>query len=134
MSEEKKAKKNSEKIAVILIRGLVGVNKKIKDTIYLLKLRKKHTCVIINNTDSNIGMIKKIKDYVTYGYVSAKILKELVSKKGRKDSNGKLKPFFELPPPIGGFEKKGIKKSFKQGGALGNRGLEINILIKKMLR
>ena len=117
-----------------MIRGLVGVNKKIKDTIYLLKLRKKHTCVIINNTDSNIGMIKKIKDYVTYGYVSAKILKELVSKKGRKDSNGKLKPFFELPPPIGGFEKKGIKKSFKQGGALGNRGLEINILIKKMLR
>ena len=45
----------------------------------------------------------------------------------------KLKPFFRLHPPKGGFEKAGIKKPFTVKGALGYRGDKINDLIKKML-
>jgi len=121
------------KFAVILIRGLVGSRKPIRDTLAMLRLKKKHACVVVENTPSYNGMLVKVKDYVTYGEISDETYKELVSKRGKKDKEGKLKPFFELAPPKGGFEKNGIKKSFQQGGVLGYRKEKINDLIKKML-
>ncbi len=42
-----------------------------------------------------------------------------------------VKPIFRLNPPKNGYE--GIKRSFKNGGALGYRGKEINKLIEKMI-
>ena len=138
---EKKAKKTEskhvkkEKFAVVLIRGLIGINKDIKKTLYLLKLRKKHVCVVIENNESNRGMLKKAKDYITYGEIDEKTLKELLSKRGKEDhgNKGKLKPFFELAPPRKGFERKGTKKSFMDGGALGYRGNKINDLVTRMI-
>ncbi|MBW2970579.1 hypothetical protein KY320_00300, partial [Candidatus Woesearchaeota archaeon] len=48
--------------------------------------------------------------------------------------NGKkLKPYFRLSPPRGGFERKGVKNSFKSGGAAGYRGSKMNELIKRMI-
>jgi len=41
-----------------------------------------------------------------------------------------LKPVFRLHPPRKGYE--GIKRSFKEGGALGYRGEKINQLIRRM--
>ena len=41
-----------------------------------------------------------------------------------------LKPVFRLHPPRKGYE--GIKRSFKEGGALGYRGDKINQLIRRM--
>jgi large subunit ribosomal protein L30 len=41
-----------------------------------------------------------------------------------------LKPLFRLHPPRKGYE--GIKRSFKEGGALGYRGDKINMLIRRM--
>lgn len=41
------------------------------------------------------------------------------------------KPIFRLHPPIKGYE--GIKRSYRNGGALGYRGEAINDLINKML-
>lgn len=41
------------------------------------------------------------------------------------------KPIFRLHPPRKGYE--GIKRSYKSGGALGYRGEDINILVKRML-
>jgi len=42
-----------------------------------------------------------------------------------------VKPIFRLRPPKKGYE--GSKKSFRNGGALGYRGEEINDLIERML-
>ena len=53
-------------------------------------------------------------------------------KKPLKEIPG-LKQFFRLHPPVGGFERKGIKKPYSIGGALGYRKEKINDLIKKML-
>jgi large subunit ribosomal protein L30 len=41
------------------------------------------------------------------------------------------KPIFRLHPPRKGYE--GIKRSYVSGGALGYRGKDINILVKRML-
>lgn len=44
-----------------------------------------------------------------------------------------IKPVFRMRPPSKGYERKGIKKSFAIGGALGYRGGRINELIERML-
>ena len=38
----------TEKIAIILIRGLIGVKKNIKDTLTMLNLHRKHFCKILD--------------------------------------------------------------------------------------
>ena len=121
------------KIAIILIRGRIGTHRDVKYTLDLLRLKKKHVCVVIEEKEETKGMLQKIKDYVTWGTIDEETYKELVDKRGVKDSEGKLKPFFSMHPPKGGFERKGTKVPFGLGGALGNRKEKINELIKKML-
>ncbi|MCF7798709.1 uL30 family ribosomal protein [Candidatus Woesearchaeota archaeon] len=118
------------KIAVILVRGLVGVNRDIKETLAYLNIRKKHACVIVDDTPVIRGMLKKAQSYITFGPVSEELLAELITKRGTKSKENKV---FFLAPPIGGFEKKGIKQSFVAGGVLGDRKEAINILLKKMI-
>lgn len=45
----------------------------------------------------------------------------------------KIKPVFRLKPPSKGYDRQGIKKSFVEGGALGNRKEKINDLLKRMI-
>ncbi len=118
------------KLAVILIRGLVGINRNIKETLAFLNLRKKHACVIVEDSPTIRGMLKKSQDYITFGPISEEVLKELITKRGKKSKENRI---FFLAPPIGGFERKGIKKSFVTGGVLGNRKEAINELLKKMM-
>ena len=147
MSEESKP---NVKYAVIRIRGLVRVKKEINHTMELMKLYRRNYCVFIDKKD--FGMIKKVKDYVTYGEIDDATYKELIEKRGEeykgreKDAKGKIeykkfilvngkkhKPFFRLSPPRKGFGRKGIKVSFKAHGALGYRADKINELIKRMI-
>ena len=44
-----------------------------------------------------------------------------------------LEPVFRLNPPKKGHERKGIKKHYRLGGALGYRGMEIKELIMRMI-
>lgn len=140
------------KLAVVRVRGPVRVNKEINDTLDMLHMERVSSCTILEGTPEVYGMLRKVKDYITYGEVDEPTYKAIIEKrsepfKGRlTDSKGKiqynkfitvdgkkLKPYFRLSPPRGGYERKGIKWSFKQGGALGYRGKEINKLIMKMI-
>jgi len=120
------------RIAVIRIRGLVRIKKEIEDTLTMLRLKKKNSCVILENNPSSLGMVKKVRDYVTYGEIDDETYKLIMDKQkiiGSKEGSCCLR----LKPPKGGFERKGIKVSFSAGGALGYRGDKINILIEKMV-
>lgn len=44
-----------------------------------------------------------------------------------------IKPVFRLNSPKKGFERKGMKATYKEGGCLGNRGTDINDLIERMM-
>lgn len=143
-------------LAVIRVRGLIGIERKIKDTMNMLHLKKKHNCVILpENNPVYLGMVIKIKDYVTFGAVSDETLKLLLSKclkrKDKKKVSAELVektlkilkegrllkdveeiiPVLSLNPPKKGFEKEGIKKTYVQGGALGKRD-NMDDLIKRM--
>jgi len=125
------------KLAVILIRGVINTSFTVRETLFMLRLRKKFSCVIIPNTPAYRGMLNKCKDYITWGEIDTETEKELKEKRGRKtkDKQGKEKdvPYFRLHPPIKGFERKGIKVSFKSGGVLGYRVDKINNLLKRMI-
>ena len=133
---EKPAEKSSKlvaNIAVIRVRGAPRMRGDIEDTLTMLRLHRTQTCIILKNTPSNMGMVRKAKDYITWGEIDDVTLKELVTKKGEPNPKDKkiTKPFFRLNPPRGGYG--GNKKPFSKGGALGDRKEKINELIRRML-
>lgn len=121
------------KIALVLVRGLIGISSDIKETLFRLGLKRKFSCTVVEDTPVNLGMIQKVKDYVTFGNITEETHKMLIEKRGEKDLEGNVKKMFRLHPPRGGFERKGIKKSFVVGGVLGNRKEKMNDLIQKMI-
>lgn len=75
------------RIAVIQIRGGIGIKDKIKNTLNLLRLFKKNSCVIINETPSFMGMLNSLKDYVTWGEINKETFRLLLEKRGRLPGN-----------------------------------------------
>ena len=116
-------------ICIIRIRGQIGLKKDVVETLNRLRVRKKYACVVLNPGKEQQGMIKKVDNFVAYGEIDEETYKELKEKRGRKDKDGKLKPFFRLHPP-----RKGINaKLHFPKGVLGNNGKKINDLVRRML-
>lgn len=78
------------KIAVIRIRGKINIKKDIKDTLNMLRLYNKNYCVIIDNKPLKVGMIKKVKDYITWGEIEEDTLKSLLQNRGKLPGNKRL--------------------------------------------
>jgi large subunit ribosomal protein L30 len=150
--------------AVVRIRGTVKLRGDITDTLRMLRLNRVNHCVIIPENPYYIGMLNKVKDYVTWGNVDVDTLTMILHHYARasgqrlndsfikkntsykslrsyakavsegKEVLSKLKgvnPVLRLHPPIKGYE--GVKKPFKDGGALGFRGPEIGRLLVRMI-
>ena len=90
--KEKKGRVVVEEKHLIVIRvgGTVNVRKEINDTLKMLRLHKPHHAVIVKNTPSIIGMIRKVKDYVAYGEIDGETLVKLLNKRGRLSGNRRL--------------------------------------------
>lgn len=94
-------------IAIIRIRGQINLEEKQKETLSRLRLRKKYSCVVLENpNEAQMGMIKKSRNFISYGEISEETHKKLLSARGEKDKEGNLKPFFRLHPPRGGANTK----------------------------
>jgi len=119
------------KIAVIRITGQIGLRKEIVETLQRLRLRRKYVCVVFDKpTKVQLGMIKKVRDFVAFGEISDDTYKELVGKRGQKDKEGKLKPFLRLNPARGGMD---TKKHFGVGKGVLGENKKMNELIRRML-
>lgn len=79
-----------KRLAVIRIRGTVGVRKDIEYTLRLLRLVRKFHAVVIDDRPDYLGMLQKVKDYVTWGEIDAETLAELLRKRGRLVGNRRL--------------------------------------------
>jgi len=149
---KKVSDKSGNKILVIRVRGNINLTHEVRKTFEMLNLYNKNGCVVIEDTSSMMGMVKKVKDYVTWGEITEENHKKLIEKKadlykGRtEDSKSKIKynkyfaynkkkykKFIRLSPPENGFGRKGIKISFSKGGTTGYRGEKINDLLKRMI-
>ncbi len=71
-----------------------------------------------------------LKSATSYNSIE-KLSQAIMDNKFKYKDIPSVKPIFRLNPPKNGYE--GIKRSFKNGGALGYRGKEINKLIEKMI-
>jgi large subunit ribosomal protein L30 len=121
-------------VAAVRVRGEINVNWDINDTLNMLNLFKRNFCSVYKATPSVLGMMRKCKDYITWGEVSADTLKELEKRAEVDPKDSKLKKkFYRLNSPKKGYGRKGIKVPFSTGGALGYRGDKINDLIKRMM-
>lgn len=114
------------KLAIVRVRGQVRLSKKVKTTLEYLRLTKKQTVVIVEDTPEIRGMLNKAAQYITWGEVDDETVQALAAKKG-------IRPVYHLPPPRGGYERKGIKMPYTKGGALGYRGKDVTALLKRMM-
>lgn len=129
-AEVKPAHASHKLLAVVRVRGHINLKGEMEDTMRMLRLHRANSCALIEANPSSMGMIKKAKDYLTWGPVSDDIVKEL-SKRNNVGSE-KIKVYY-LNPPRKGFGRKGIKVQFTRAGALGDRNDKINDLVKRML-
>jgi len=77
-------------IAIVRVRGQVCVNPDIRHTLHALRLYKKNYCVIVQNSQVFLGMIKKIRDYVTFGELDEGTFAILLKGRGRITSKKPL--------------------------------------------
>lgn len=136
-------------IGVVRIGGLIDIRPQMEKTLELLRLTRKNHCVIIKDDPKMMGMLKKVKDYATWGKISPEVLKLLVGKRGRLAGDKRIpsarvdeiasaigegkktdaKPVFRLHPPRKGW--RDTKATFPAGD-LGPRK-SIDDVIKKMI-
>ncbi len=77
---------------VVRIKGQADVPHWANTTLNLLKLEKKFRATIVPAKDNTLGMLNKIKHYISWQEIDIPITKELLDKKGRKSGYKKITP------------------------------------------
>ena len=113
--------------AVVRVRGSMDTAPKIRDTLRMLRLSAVNQCILVQQKPDMEGMLKRVRDYVTWGEVSVPVLEKLILNRGRLPGNKRpdekgakeivklldraekgekikdLKPVFRLSPPRKGY-------------------------------
>ena len=74
----------------VRIRGTININVEIKETLKYLNLNRVNHCVILPENPVSKGMLKKAKDYITWGEVGGETLEMLISKRGKVEGDHPL--------------------------------------------
>ena len=104
-------------ILVVRMRGEAGTRRDTIDTFRMLGMKKIYSFAILENSKSNIGMIRKIENFAAWGEPTPDMENMLKGKKGLKS-------------PKGGFRSKKLKYP---KGDLGYCGDKINDMVKRMV-
>jgi len=87
MTVDSSSLEKNKRLIVIRLRGRVGVKYDIKDTLKMLNLNRVNHAVVIDNRKSYLGMLQKVKDYVTWGILDEEICLSLFKKRARLIGN-----------------------------------------------
>jgi large subunit ribosomal protein L30 len=138
-------------ILAIRISGMVDKERKVEETLFRMRLRRKYVAVLLKPTIQNQKLLAKVRNFVAFGDIDTETMKMLLDKRAMPAEKGKkidaekivssietkpfkqlgIKPFFRLHPPRGGIESK---KHFGVGkGVLGDNKAGINVLVRRML-
>ena len=158
---------NKNPILAVRLRGTASDNPDVQRTMESLKLERTFQARLLDNTPSNLGMLRSAKVLVAWGEVSPDLLGRVLEKRGERDgsdglddsflrvlgkssfddlaksivagetslyelSRAGLKVPFRFHPPRGGF-KRSLRRAATDGGELGYRGADINVLAKRMI-
>jgi large subunit ribosomal protein L30 len=82
--------KGEQMFAVVRIRGEAGLNKEIRDTLKMLRLKAPNNCVLVLETESYKGMLEKCKDACTWGEIERETLINLLKKRLRAEGEKRV--------------------------------------------
>ena len=140
-------------LAVILVRGTIGTRPEVRETLKRLNLNRKNSVVFFEDTPQTRGMLRVVKDYITFGTVSEDTVRAVVEARGEAPAtrvprvpggtpkhdgahttlaSKSIRLPVRLNPPRGGYERGGIKKPFTLGGVLGER-TNMDALLMRMI-
>lgn len=68
---------------VVRIRGGVDARKTVEATLTMLRMERNNYATILRESPSYIGMLRKVKDYVTWGEPTAETVKLLLEARGK---------------------------------------------------
>ena len=87
----KDVKEDSPKLYfAVRIRGAPGMNRKILDTLGMLRMHKVNHGVLIWGIKSYMGMLNKCKDYIAFGEIDETTLVRLLRVRGKIEGNKPL--------------------------------------------
>lgn len=76
--------------AVVRIRGHVTMRPQIKDTLAFLRLHRTNHCVLLPKSASVEGMLRRAKDYITWGEVDPTMAAVLLVRRARLPGGGRI--------------------------------------------
>ena len=77
-------------MVAVRIRGLSDISQEIKDTMTMLRLTRNCHATLLDDRPAYNGMLRKSKDYLTWGEVSQENVALLLKKRGRLVGDKKL--------------------------------------------
>ncbi len=69
--------------AVIRLRGKHDLRVRVEDTLRMLHLTRQNHCVVIPQDPTYVGMLKVVKDFVTWGEIDEQTLAKALLRRGR---------------------------------------------------
>lgn len=77
-------------IAALRLRGEPNIRGEVRDTLKMLRLNRVNHCVLLPEKPEFIGMLKKAKDWVTWGKINTDMAVKLFQKRGMLKGRKKL--------------------------------------------
>ena len=77
-------------LAVVRVRGNVGTSREIEEVFRQMHLTRKNHATLVPSSLSNVGVLRKVKDYATWGEPSLETVTELLAKRGMLSGNRRL--------------------------------------------
>lgn len=82
--------KQQKCLVAVRIRGTSDISQEIKDTLTMLRLTRNCHATLLDDRPAYNGMLRKSKDYLTWGEVSQENIALLLKKRGRLVGDKKL--------------------------------------------
>lgn len=77
-------------MVAVRIRGVSDISQEVKDTLSMLRLTRNCHATLVDDRPAYNGMLRKSKDYLTWGEVSQENIALLLKKRGRVVGDKKL--------------------------------------------
>lgn len=71
-------------ICIIRIRGKVKLDRDVKETFDRMRLGRKYSCIVIHPNKEQKGMIKKLRNLVSFGEINRETFEKLLERRGQK--------------------------------------------------
>jgi len=130
-------------IIAVRIKGSIGMDPDVRKTLESLRLLKAYSAGLYPDNPHILGMLKKASRYLTWGRPSKQTLITFFKRAGLPADEQHVETLLKtekaldraviihLRPPKKGF-KRSIKRAYRSGGEYGDRGGEIDLLLRRM--